>query len=224
MDSDLKQTIGELYGVFSRYRVPNVKDHCTHCVTDEEAAAIRTTRLTDLTGQDLNRYAWKAMSTWGGMEEFKHFLPRLLELAAVGELIFPSSLMTKVGAVWRDWPDEEQSAIQAFVEAWWASTVRDHPSPVPIQEMLEIIEFMGFGLRPSLEVWARTGTSGAARHIAELINRIPNVDQQQELQRWLGEPAVGTLLTDIAATAEPDLASEVAQALEGHHFWRTYQH
>ena len=40
-------------------------------------------RLRDLTDTDLKKYAFKALTTWGNADDFRHFLPRLFELEAV---------------------------------------------------------------------------------------------------------------------------------------------
>lgn len=216
MTPELNEAIADLYSVFGHYRVSREEDYCTHCVSHEEAALIRSRRLQDLSAEDLRRYAMKALSTWGELEEFKHFLPRLLELAVAGDISFPTSLTSKVGERWRTWPDEEQGALHRFIDAWWTAVTHHHPSPVSLDEMIETLGWMELDLDTYLTRLGKVRTTDSARHIADLLSY-----PADELQRWLGGPDVGATLKDASATS-PELATELLTALEAHEFWRGY--
>jgi hypothetical protein len=59
------------------------------------------------------------MTTWGDVNHFKHFLPRVFEL--VWELgVDLSTIFGKLEyASWRTWPVAEQAAVRQFLRAFW---------------------------------------------------------------------------------------------------------
>lgn len=77
--------------------------------------------LEQLSFDNLERYIWKAMTTWGDVEDFKHYLPRILEfLATLGDgfkdvFIVGSKLEH---ACLKEWPENEQLAVNEFFRAW----------------------------------------------------------------------------------------------------------
>ncbi|MCP9619694.1 hypothetical protein FOH10_09070 [Nocardia otitidiscaviarum] len=79
---DRAAALRELYDVFARVPRPDVIDGCPHCVAPDEGRRLLDEPIRSLTPEALARYAAKAMSTWGGVDDFRYLLPRLLELAA----------------------------------------------------------------------------------------------------------------------------------------------
>lgn len=84
--------------------------------------------LRELQGEDLSRYAFKAMTTWGNVNDFKHFLPRILELMRGDELnIHASTVLGKLKyGRWGSWESAEQKAVTAFLIAWWKHILAHH--------------------------------------------------------------------------------------------------
>src|SRR5689334_4808434 len=78
-ESVLQASVENLYTVFARYPLAEI-EHCKCCVTPEENARLSAKPLRELTEADFGRYPGKAITTWGHDEDYKHFLPRLLEL------------------------------------------------------------------------------------------------------------------------------------------------
>ncbi|TQS25296.1 hypothetical protein [Microbispora sp. KK1-11] len=124
--SDLDHALEALYAAFSRYPLPAKTEVCGHCVSDEQVRATRAAPLRMLTASALEPYAWKALYTWGDVQEFKHYLPRLLELLILEELdgLHARSLMLRVGVRWQSWPKSEQEAVIGTVGAWWRQVIR----------------------------------------------------------------------------------------------------
>src|SRR5215213_8574195 len=73
--------IEDLYLVFRRYGLRSRLDACPCCTTHGDQARIESRSLRALTPADLEHYVSKAMTTWGDEDDFRHFLPRVLELA-----------------------------------------------------------------------------------------------------------------------------------------------
>src|SRR5215469_6603849 len=69
----LEQARAQLYAVFARYPARRTMQACSCCVKHEEIVALTAVPLNSLSGEDLGRYAFKAMTTWGDSEDFRSF-------------------------------------------------------------------------------------------------------------------------------------------------------
>ncbi len=78
--------------------------------------------------EDISHYSFKAMTTWGDVEDFKHFLPRLLELSATTGLAYGYEVVLgKLEyAKWNEWEETEKDAIRAFLLAWWTESLTNN--------------------------------------------------------------------------------------------------
>jgi hypothetical protein len=115
--------IERLYGVMSRYRLRPDMDGCPHCVDDQMKESLVGSPLRELSCQELREYGFKAMTTWGDASDYKHFLPRILELAATPEgqvhLGFDLDLIARKvkDAGWEEWAPGERAAVIAYFES-----------------------------------------------------------------------------------------------------------
>lgn len=112
-----------LYHVFARYPYgAGGMEACPCCTTDEDKRLLTSKPLRLLTEKELIRFAHSALYTWGGEEDFKHYLPRIFELTAKGELMVDTFVI--IGkleyAKWHTWKDDEQQAVREFIIQWWA--------------------------------------------------------------------------------------------------------
>jgi hypothetical protein len=117
------EVIAELYRVFSSYGVADEISGCSHCVPVKQSHFLATTSRAELSAGNLDNYAFKALTTWGDVTDFKYFLPRLLELVLTDGLDafnFPEVLFGKLDyARWFDWPPVERRTIQTFLTVFW---------------------------------------------------------------------------------------------------------
>jgi hypothetical protein len=125
--------------------------------------------LRSLPPDDLSRYAFKALSTWGGAEEFRYFVPRLLECAADDTLgVDPEIVFGKlVTAGWHGWSGPERAAIEAFLAAWWVRTLADPQAAAGTA--LCCLGGTEVDLDPFLERWGRLESVQAVRHLHEFV-------------------------------------------------------
>ena len=125
--SALGQSIERLYQVFAKYRTPSVIDGCPCCVSKSDEAALHSKALRYLDDTDISRYAFKAMTTWGSVADFKHYLPRILELLSTTDFIVDTFVV--LGKLdygkWRTWEANEIAAIEKFLLAWWIYKVQN---------------------------------------------------------------------------------------------------
>jgi hypothetical protein len=89
----IANAIEDLYRVFAGCRLDPHVEGCPHCVSDRDHARIHSRPLRSLSGDDLGRYAFKAMTTWGNERDFRHFLPRILELLVSNDLDPPTEVV-----------------------------------------------------------------------------------------------------------------------------------
>ena len=159
----------QMYETFARYRNQSNMDHCGCCHTDEESLRLITTPLKDLTLDDLDNYAFCAMTTWGSVENFKRFLPRILELAESRHQDF-TSLEGVFGKLpygsWESWPEEERQAIKRFLLALWRKVIRDDGEQGTADTVLCAIAQTEIDLEPFLSAWLAETEPSAARHLA----------------------------------------------------------
>src|SRR5476649_249605 len=55
--------------VFSKYPYPRDIVGCPCCVREDDRESLKH--------GNLEKYLWKAMTTWGGENDFKHYIPQL---------------------------------------------------------------------------------------------------------------------------------------------------
>lgn len=129
MTNQLKKLIENLYETFEDYPVPSAMEGCPCCVSQNDRESIHTKHLWDLQEEDLSKYTFKAITTWGNTNDFKYYLPRIFELLATTNFIVDTS--TVLGKLqlgkWKYWSEAEKSVIKEFLLAWWSNVVRHKP-------------------------------------------------------------------------------------------------
>ena len=226
MRDDLELATQNLYSVFSRYARPQKIAGCPCCVTDRHRAALHAKLLNDLEDGDLSYYVFKAMTTFGNREDFKYFLPRILELSASDELSVDTSvLLGKLDTGnWLTWPKDEQVAVTHFLSAWWKFTVNTNRYFDP--ELLVELYKLQIGLSSLLEVWkVDYNTPGLQNFVDLVVEHSHNIvrcrrdfkafDQTAAKQclDWIGSKAqqLREILRD--KPIDPELSGRIQQAL-----------
>jgi hypothetical protein len=126
MGKELELAIEELYRTFAKYPFKSTIDGCPCCVSDADKEKIHSKQLSELEEDDLSRYAFKAISTWGDVSDFKHYLPRIFELMSTTNFVVDSFVILgklELG-LWRTWNAHEQIAIEKFLKVWWFDIIK----------------------------------------------------------------------------------------------------
>lgn len=121
-EDELLAAVERLYSTFNRYPPRMTVDGCPHCVSSADNDCIHAAPLRQLTETQLERYAFKAITTWGTVDDFRHFLPRIFELLATAphDWVDPEVVFGKLPYCdFRSWPIAEQQVIE-----WMASSDR----------------------------------------------------------------------------------------------------
>lgn len=117
--SQLKAAIAALYETFDKYAGTGPVNGCA-CCTDPKDWQLLGGQTSQVPTAVLSRFAFSAMLTWGDLDDFKRFLPRLLELVALA----PDSIMDIAQLIekleyghWLDWPYNEQAAVEKYFKS-----------------------------------------------------------------------------------------------------------
>ena len=214
---DLKSSIADLYRVFRPYRLGPDFAGCDHCVDPRETELLAKTPLHDLSLEALRRYSFKAMTTWGEAKHFKHFLPRLFELAVDAPSEFELEvLFGKLEyAKWQEWPTIERDSVEGYLREFWRAAIGQPPMDEydeTINKVLCSLASACSTLRPFLEDWLLSEAVAAGQQLAQFIivnhddliasKRLANgfwywegvEARAAEVIAWLRSPAVGVYL------------------------------
>lgn len=232
MRGDLPATVEALYQVFERYPLIESVDYCDHCVEAAQVADLHRTPLRRLTDEQLGPLLFKSTSTWGDQRYLNHFLPRLLELVASGDMddwSYPSVLSNRIGGLWRSGADDERRAIGDFMAAWWQQVTSTYPGGCEPSELLDTIAECGQSVTPYLVGWPVAAGEPAARQLADLVRNFLGSTWRKsefwrEVDQWLAGPMpTDVLAAAVAATGNPDVAQELSDVYEHLACWREWR-
>ena len=235
---ELAAAVTGLYTEFAGYSHNHSMDFCPHCVSKADVALLYAHSLRELTAPDLEKYAFKAMTTWGDPDDFKHFLPRIFELLTVPRgvtlAVDPEIVIGKLGyARWKEWPGNEQVAIVSFLKAWmhWRLISEfSYSSYCELSNCLESLAIVEKNLTPYLATWradffatnnSRLNTAGFLDFSQDALYKgkltwAANSLQAAQIINWLLEPDVLPLLEKTALEFfETSTASELIAVIEG---------
>ena len=195
--SDRQQRLAEaiemLYRVFSRYPLAEYIEGCPCCVSASDEEPFHRTPLRNIKADELHRYAFKAMTTWGGTEDFKHFLPRLFELVIAEESIVDEIdaevLFGKLSyARWQQWPLQEQSAVKDYLDTLWLFLLSRSPEAVTLDSFVCAYGQAVEDLTPYLEAWENTHTLFSLGHYFDFLDWNETELQKRNLRNAFWSP------------------------------------
>ncbi len=247
-EATLREAVERLYAVFRRYRLPAEidPDPCFPSVCND--LPLRAAPLRELPASAFVMYASKAITTWGTVDDFKHFLPRLFDLVAKPSedgrgLEFDSFLaFSKIEyGRWRRWPVDEREALADYCPALWRAVLtRPYFFSCSAGFWLKDFSEIYDDLSPFLTAWEADAQSDVAapwpaRHLAETIidfhesmskkgslNWWRKSAQEQLLIRWLSSDAIATILeTAFFRVGDDSHAERLSLAVEMHTWWRS---
>lgn len=234
--AQLRRAIDTLYEVYSAYLLRPRIEACPHCHSGEDIQTLSRVPLRELTVDDLENYAFCAMTTVGDVDDFRHFLPRLFELLPNGG--FATCLETILGKLnygqWQAWPLREQQVIRNYLLAAWRyslslpTTPSWHYSP-DSESWLCAISLVESDIKPYLDAWSRDSTTEATAHLVHFVmhkyeSLLTNVDpslfwdeaqpQWRQVVHWLrSEPVRAKLEAASKDQSSPVLAIQAEEAL-----------
>ena len=151
----------------------------------------------------MTRFAGKVILTWGDENDYKFYLPRILELTA--ELKTPYQIWTLYSrledANWKTWDIEEQNAINDFTLELWRNLLNDNSEEAEweFKDYFHAIANFYPDFSQVLKVWEINDSLASVKHLTNYIfderqnlfdkNYIDSVEKNtkniEQFQAWL---------------------------------------
>jgi hypothetical protein len=170
----LASAVDTLYAVFARYTAEGLNGY-PYPERHGPSEFLLAKSLRKLGGGDLSEYACRAMTTWGSIDDFKHFVPRLMELVGVEGTVGDGDVEIVLGKFgygkWTRWPAREREAVAGFFDALWRTLLETYPHPLSADEFLCGVGNSVPDVSPYLARWAADGGLPASLHLAAFAAR-----------------------------------------------------
>ncbi|HKE08701.1 MAG TPA: hypothetical protein VKB48_12785 [Candidatus Acidoferrum sp.] len=222
----IQGAIENLYSVFSSFRLRDRIEACKHCHGLKDDQLIRSKILRSLGVDELHHYTWDAMITWGDDYDFRHFLPRILELCALDErltsqFVDESIVLGKLRyGKWPTWPKAQRQAVRGYLHALWELKL-EHQFPwedfMPslIEGWICAIAQAEDDLQPYLHRWtvntSRRAIGNLSHFVVSVWEKVPKgklrskrKEQRSQVVNWLsGDSVKAALLNAHRQTLTP---------------------
>lgn len=235
MTDELNAAVEELYGVFAPYRRTPMDGYCPCCVDEQEYARLVEPELREVGHEAIDHYMSNAIFTWGDINGFKRFLPRIFEEWAFDrhEGAWATGRWAPITrlayANWQDWPRTERESIERYLDLLWLNVLNGepaHPDDDAVHDADGIIEGLATifeDVQPFLDVWRRRiGESlGAAERFAQFVRFNGDFfrngealgcvewteEAEAQVQEWLCDPSLVRMLDGWRFECEDDAIS-----------------
>lgn len=202
----LQAVITQLYDTFAPYEVQHPIAGSPMTVTSKMQENLAQYSLHEVPGTVLSTYLFKAMSTRGTVNDFKHYLPRILELLAwdAQSLVWGEVVYKKLPyANYHEWDAPETALIDKYTDVLWLYLLEKFPSrTISVIDFLESVDDRS---RFSA-IWETSVTeSDALLHLAHFINYRSNI-----LRRAFGDPRGVSL--DLQWIVQPEILQRLDDA------------
>lgn len=174
MSYELTKTVEGLYTVFVRYALdPHMEGSPSYAELAKWNQILAAQPLRNLSKDDLSIFYFKAMSTWGKVEDFKHFLPRIFELLTT----FPHDWEVWVAfdklnyGGWQTWSKQEQEAIRQYLLAFWQELLDTDSGKATacFQDYFPALAHVYFDFEHMLHLWLASTSESSARHLVNFV-------------------------------------------------------
>jgi hypothetical protein len=222
----LTTIIETLYAIFAPYPLTDAFGDCSW-LKAETVQAIRSKPLRSLDASDLEVYVdhvWYC----GGEPNYRHFLPRILDLFASGHLILFSVEMLLYDLASDKWSDAEHDAIHAYLLALWDAMLASIDFITGADELLCGLSCHFPDLSIFLDDWDTNHAVDSLRQLAAFAadagycfawNRHPT--QLHQVTAWLLRPHTTTRLESaLDQYANAPFAEEFLDAIIALNNWR----
>jgi hypothetical protein len=186
--SRLCEAISQLYVAFEDYPLRPTIDGCPCCVGEQLQMKLHFRSLHQLDADALSAFAFKSMTTWGDDRDFRHFLPRLLELLAFEPdfSVDPEILAEKLRyGEWRQWPRAEQIAVENYLQALWTHVISTFPHHLTAYSTVTALAVAAEDIKPYLKHWLQQDSTSALKQFCDFVDDVaPPLIKKRTLGNW----------------------------------------
>jgi hypothetical protein len=227
----LGRAVQGLYDAFATYGFPEQLEASPVHEGKDFVRELSAVPLRRLSQDQLDPYAASAMTTVGGVDDYRHFLPRILELAlARGGWpgLDPDLVASKLTYEnWRTWPALEQRAIEKFYFEAWRRFMRLDPEDYDAVPWFTGIALLGLDVAAACTELRAANSANASLHLSSFISTQSKAlwrgsslweecprETREVLKAWLlGEEPLSILIEQISFV-HPNDQWEVEAALD----------
>jgi hypothetical protein len=230
----LAAALQQAYQVFANLPRPAHLEAAPHRDGDRMLSSLTAAPLRELTGEQIGPYAGCAITTVGSERDYRHFLPRILELAVQEPVWIGAEPPVIAGrlkrADWETWPaDQRDAGLLVFQEAFrWA--MEAHPNDADASNWLCGVATLNASVGELLAVWRHSRSPNAALQLASFatanfgalandnifggywddVGAVP----RRAIAEWLVSRATAEQLTAGLSTVAPDDRWSIEVALK----------
>ncbi|MBO9698735.1 MAG: hypothetical protein J7604_00930 [Sporocytophaga sp.] len=200
MTKELKDIVSNSYRIFKRYKATIPLDACTACcLTKNQESELVTLSVHDIPFKLLYDYNTAAKTEKPSIEEFKHFLPRLLELTSELKFLHHSAELVLSQFQYYDkseWTYEENELIKNFGQVFFSKCLTIYPIPEleSIDSILIMLWETQIDIKSLLTEWTSIQTKESVLHFNDLVIRGFRSDRQNELVSSFGDQNLSNVL------------------------------
>ncbi len=198
----LQNIVSKSYQVFKKYKATLPLDACTACcLTENQEKELVYLSVHDIPFNLLYDYNTAAKTKKPSIQEFKHFLPRFLELTAEFKFLHHSAelVLSRFHYYEKgDWTDEEKELLQVFGEEYFSKCLTIYPLPEleSIDSILIMLWETKIDFKPLLTNWANLQTQESILHFNDLVLRGFRSDRQDEFANCFGSQDLSKVMVD----------------------------
>lgn len=187
-EAHLAAAIEAAYEAFAAYPLPRVLN--TSPLRDPKAILrqLSSAPLRDLSDEAIGPYSGWALTTVGNDLDYRHFLPRIFELAVADPAWLgcdPPVLADKLEyAYWRSWPLPEREVVIGYFRAAHIAMIARHPD-MAFDAALWLCGLVKLGepLAEAFGDWFNATSPNAALQLARFVNeQAPNWRRSHEVR------------------------------------------
>lgn len=174
MTDRLKISIEKLYDIFAKYQgLSKLEGSPLYDELESWNKQLRSKKLRELSDEDLSLFAGNVILTWGNENDYRFYLPRILELTA--ELKTPYEIWTLYSrledANWKTWDVEEQTAINNFTLELWNNLLNDNSEKAEweFKDYFHSIAYFYPDFSEILRVWETHNSFSAIEHLTNYV-------------------------------------------------------
>jgi hypothetical protein len=202
-EAKLRDAVERSYKVFANIPPPSKLEASPLRDGSKILRTLTSVPLRQLGGEQVGPYSSWAITTVGSGQDYRHFLPRIFELAVTDPVWLgaePPIMASRLNmAKWRVWSVEQQGAIRNFFNSAFDAVVERVPGNESAGSWLCGIVTLGEPASPAFERWRSSRSPNAALHLASFI-------EEQEINLRNHAQVGAYFLADVSEDARREVA------------------
>lgn len=170
-------------------------------------SVITAAPLRELAGNQIGPYSGWAITTVGDDRDYRHFLPRIFELAISDPIwlgTMPPVMASRIDkGGWRRWPEHHQEAVLHFFHSAFRAALETHPEELQsASQWLCALMMLGESVAPGFQEWHSSVATDASLQLAAFV-----LEEKKQLLR--GGDLRGSFWADVDVSLRREIAAHL---------------